>query len=107
MTSIQELFIIALFIILLSMTGWWPAVVRGLRQLRGEDVPEEPQPRGGDLDIDMCYKVLGVSPTASWDDIQRAYRVKAQRHHPDHGGDDDIMKALNEAYAKLRQVRRR
>lgn len=106
MTSFQELFILALFIIVLSLSGWWPAVVRGLRQLRGEDIPEEPRPQEADRELEMCYKVLGVSPTASWDDIQRAYRTKAQRHHPDHGGDDDIMRALNDAYAKLRRIRK-
>ena len=32
------------------------------------------------------YEVLGLTPTASDDDIRRAYRVRARRAHPDTGG---------------------
>jgi len=43
------------------------------------------------------YNVLGVSETASKQDIDRAYRSKARKHHPDGGGSDEAMKSLNEA----------
>lgn len=99
MTSIQELLILMLIIAVLSLTGLWPAIIRGLRELRGEHI-EEPERRHNDLDV--CYKMLGLSPSASWDDIERAYRRKAKVHHPDRGGDEDAMRALNEAYARLR-----
>jgi hypothetical protein len=97
--SLQELVILMLLIALLSITGIWPQIIRGLRQLRG-DIPPDPDPGPapgprptGDLDI--CYRMLGLSQSASWDEIERAYRKKAKIHHPDHGGDEDPMRTLN------------
>lgn len=100
--GLQELIVVMLLIAVLSLTGLWPRIIRGLQELRG-DVPPEPPPRNDDLDL--CYKLLGVSSSASWQEIERAYRQKAKLHHPDRGGDEDTMRALNDAYAKLKQIR--
>ncbi len=106
--GLQELLMIMGIIIFLSITGLWPMVIRGLRELRGDYVPpEEPSRRGGGGSNDVYYRLLGISPSASWDEIERAYRKKAKVHHPDHGGDEDAMRALNEAYQYLKQVKRR
>ena len=35
------------------------------------------------------YDALGVAPTASDDEIKRAYRKLAAKHHPDKKGGDD------------------
>ena len=43
------------------------------------------------------YNVLGVKENASKQDIDRAYRSEARKHHPDGGGSDEAMKSLNEA----------
>lgn len=43
------------------------------------------------------YRVLGVSEDASKDDLDRAYRNEARKRHPDGGGSEEEMKALNEA----------
>jgi len=85
------------------MTGLWPTIIKGIRQLRGDVVDEPAAKPVGDLDI--CYRILGLSPTASWDEIERAYRRKAKVHHPDHGGDEDTMRALNEAFTLLKRSR--
>ncbi|MGW2786863.1 DnaJ C-terminal domain-containing protein [Streptomyces populi] len=50
------------------------------------------------------YEVLGVSRTASQDEIQQAYRTLARRHHPDVNKDpgaEERFKDLNEAYSVL------
>lgn len=48
------------------------------------------------------YEVLGVPKSASPDEIKRAYRKLAVKHHPDKtGGDDSKFKELSEAYSVL------
>jgi len=103
--SLQELLVLIVIITILSMGGVWPAVVKALRELRGDAPPETAPPSSGDLDL--SYRMLGLSPSASWEEIERAYRAKAKLHHPDRGGDGDTMRALNEAYAKLKRVKKR
>ncbi|MFH8467145.1 DnaJ C-terminal domain-containing protein [Streptomyces sp. NPDC017991] len=50
------------------------------------------------------YEVLGVTRTASQDEIQQAYRKLARRYHPDVNKDpgaEERFKDLNEAYSVL------
>ena len=47
------------------------------------------------------YEVLGVSPSATPDEIRRAYLALARRHHPDAGGSVDEMRRVNDAWAAL------
>ncbi|MEU0914250.1 J domain-containing protein [Streptomyces althioticus] len=50
------------------------------------------------------YQALGVSPTASQDEIQQAYRKLARTYHPDVNKDpgaEERFKDLNEAYSVL------
>ena len=47
------------------------------------------------------YDILGVSKSASQDEIKKAFRKLAQKHHPDAGGDEETFKQINEAYAVL------
>jgi len=104
MPGIQEFVIIILIILVLSMTGLWPQVIRALRELRGEHIPDPPRPSNSDVEV--CFRLLGLSPSSSWEEIERAYRTKAKIHHPDRGGDEDTMRALNEAYSKIKKLRK-
>lgn len=47
------------------------------------------------------YDILGVKKSASADEIKKAFRKLAQKHHPDAGGDEETFKQINEAYEVL------
>lgn len=57
---------------------------------------------GGDL-----YAVLGVGPAAGPAEIKAAYRALVKRHHPDAGGDDERILALNAAWEVLGDAEKR
>eukprot|EP00397_Hematodinium_sp_SG-2012_P039687 GEMP01043366.1.p1 GENE.GEMP01043366.1~~GEMP01043366.1.p1 ORF type:complete len:379 (+),score=76.66 GEMP01043366.1:103-1239(+) len=47
------------------------------------------------------YEVLGVHRESSVDDIKKAYRRAALKHHPDKGGDEEMFKEVNAAWETL------
>ena len=47
------------------------------------------------------YEILGANEDASTREIERLYKRAAHKLHPDRGGAEDDMKALNEAYSVL------
>jgi len=47
------------------------------------------------------YAILGASEDATTREIERLYKRLAHQRHPDRGGAEDDMKALNEAYRVL------
>lgn len=58
------------------------------------------------------YSVLGVSASASDDEIKKAYRELARKYHPDNYQDNPLadlaeekMKAINEAYEAIQKMR--
>jgi molecular chaperone DnaJ len=56
------------------------------------------------------YEVLGISRTATEQDIKRAYRSMARKYHPDINKDpgaEDMFKEVNEAYEVLSDGDRR
>ena len=53
------------------------------------------------------YATLGVTKTATADEIKRAFRKLASQHHPDKGGDTQKFQAIQAAYATLGDEQKR
>lgn len=53
------------------------------------------------------YSILGVNRNSSQDEIKKAYRRLAMKHHPDRGGDAKTLTKINEAYDTLKDPNKR
>ena len=53
------------------------------------------------------YRKLGVSKTASPEELKKAYKKLAMQHHPDKGGDQTTFQEINEAYETLKDPAKR
>jgi curved DNA-binding protein CbpA len=60
--------------------------------------------------LENPYNILGVSPNATLDEIKKAYRSLAMRHHPDrnaHHGSASRFNAIKTAYELLSDPQKR
>ncbi len=53
------------------------------------------------------YKILGIHPDSSFEDIKEAYRRKAHKYHPDKGGDSARFKEIQKAFDVLSDTNQR
>lgn len=63
---------------------------------REQEQPQSPPPRSG-MSVEEARQVLGVSASASADDIRAAHRKLMLANHPDHGGSTWIAARINQA----------
>lgn len=60
--------------------------------------------------MENLYNILGVSPTASTEEIKKAYRALAMRHHPDRNtlsSAEVRFNAIQKAYELLSDPKKR
>jgi hypothetical protein len=81
---------------------------RAASNSRRDGSNEEPWMRlGPRRDADGHYAALGLAGDESLNAVRAAYRRRAMKNHPDHGGSGDKMQTINAAYQVLRDRRRR
>ena len=65
-------------------------------------------------EVDSAYKILGIDPNATDEDVKKAYREMAKKYHPDKVAylGEDVRKSaeqklqeVNEAYEKIKKQR--
>ncbi len=75
-----------------------------LRQLRRQIDGEIKILTGTEVGMDP-FEILGVEPNAPKDEVTKAFRKKAWKAHPDHGGSNEEMMKVNAAYEAISRVR--
>lgn len=57
-------------------------------------------------DADSAYKILGISPTATDDEVKKAYRKMAVENHPDKVAylGEDVQRAAKEKFQKINEA---
>lgn len=53
------------------------------------------------------YEILGITKTASQEEVKKAFHKLAHKYHPDKGGDEKKFKEINEAYQVLSDAQKR
>ena len=109
----QEVMILVVIIVVLLLTTRFGLLKRTCdrfldefrRALDGSEPPPGRKPTEFEAGDEVCYQLLGITPSASKNEIREAYRRKAKQYHPDKGGDPDMMRALTEAYRRLSKKR--
>lgn len=58
----------------------------------------------GDVKVEGSpYSVLGLDPTATFDEVKAAFRKLVLRHHPDHGGDKETCRRVIAAFKQIKE----
>ena len=61
----------------------------------------------GNSNLDAAYKVLGISPNATDDEVKAAYRKMALKHHPDRVATlgEDVKKAAEKKFQEINNAK--
>jgi DnaJ domain len=80
------------------LLGQAPWVVRARGTAETSGAPPTRTPTAGP----SIWKTLGLSSTATADELKRAYRARALATHPDRGGDPEAFRAVQSAFEEAR-----
>lgn len=63
--------------------------------------------RSSKNDLEAAYKVLGIAPTATDDEVKAAYRQMALKHHPDRVATlgEDVRKAAEKKFQEINDAK--
>ncbi|MFZ1236936.1 MAG: TerB family tellurite resistance protein [Prevotella sp.] len=63
--------------------------------------------RDSSSNLEAAYKVLGVSPSATDDEVKKAYRAMALKHHPDRVSalGEDVSKAAEKKFQEINNAK--
>ena len=63
----------------------------------------------GKDDLESAYQVLGITPSATDDEVRKAYRSMALKHHPDKVAalGDDVRKAAEKKFQEINAAKER
>ena len=78
------------------LESYLDAVHGGWRETRDE-APQPAHTGGGEMTRDEARRILGVSASASEDEILQAWRALMKRNHPDQGGSAYLAAQINKA----------
>ncbi|MFC4247501.1 J domain-containing protein [Natribaculum luteum] len=68
------------------------------------EVPEVgPDPMDFQERTRLAFEALGLPTTADRDEIKSAYRERVKEVHPDHGGDEESFRRVQEAYVTAKE----
>ena len=58
-------------------------------------------------ELSQAYKVLGISPSASNDEVKKAYRQMALKHHPDRVATlgEDVKQAAEKKFQEINNAK--
>jgi hypothetical protein len=67
------------------------------------EVPVGGRRSGATGSVTTAFSRLGLQPTADADEVRAAYRARVKEVHPDHGGDGEAFRRLQEAYTTAKE----
>lgn len=84
---------------------------RSYQEQRRQEAARPEEPLRSDPALVKAFSLLGVSSSATWDEVNAAHRALLKKHHPDrHAGNEALIKQataqsqkINEAYQTLKK----